>query len=207
MPIPTVHTFPVKRPNFIQQANWLGPDDDLALQVVYTDITGNLQEVQFQTRSADNPGEICLPASNDVATLGLRVRDILAAHLRMACLLGGVSVPGSVEFNRVLADQANPANLQTAIGDVKVTAVSLVNDQEALITFRQGNNGTSRQYLMDHGELNRYTFAPSTQLFVIPGAVKKQFPNYVHDHPNNIILTTTQREDVRNFVLGLALWI
>jgi len=75
-----------------------------------------------------------------------------------------------------------------------------------VVTFRQGNNGASRQYVMDHGELNRYTFAPSTQLFVIPGAVKKQFPNYVHDHPNTV-LTTTQREDIRSYVLGLALWI
>lgn len=206
MPTPTVHPFPVKRPNFVEQANWLGPDDDLALQVVYTDVTGQLQSVQFQTKSADNAGEICLPASNDVATLGPRTRDVLAAHLRMACLLGGIAVPGSAEFNNVLADQANPANLQTAIGDVKITAVSLLNDQEAVVTFRQGNNGASRQYVMDHGELNRYTFAPSTQLFVIPGAVKKQFPNYVHDHPNTV-LTTTQREDIRSYVLGLALWI
>lgn len=206
MPTPTVLPFPVKRPGFIETAEWLGNDDDLFLSCNYRDQSGALQNISFATRNANEPGEICLPASSDVASLGPRARDVLVAHLRMACMLGGTAVPGSAEFNAVLADQANPANLQTAIGDVRITAVAVENDTQVRLTFRQGSNGAQREHLVDHVELNSYVFAPSTQLLVVPGAVKKQFSNYVHNHPSTV-LTTSQKADIVSYVLGLALWI
>jgi len=205
MPTPTVFSFPVKRPGFIETAEWVGTDDDLFLFCGYRDQTGAYQTISFATRNANEPGEICIPSSNDVANLGPRARDILVAHLRMACMIGGVAIPGSAEFTAVLADQANPANLQTAVGDVKITSVALVDDTQVNLTFRQGG-GAYREHLINHDEINKYSFIPATQLLIIPGSVKKQFPTYVHNHPNTV-LTTSQKADIVSYVLGLAPWI
>jgi hypothetical protein len=49
-------------------------------------------------------------------------------------------------------------------------------------------------------------FVPDTQLLVVPGAIEKQFPTYVHDYPNTI-LSEQQRADIVAYVLAIAPWI
>lgn len=206
MTVPAIHPFPVKRPGFIEQAHWLGGDDDLAFQVSYRNSEGDLQTKSFDTRNAERAGEICIPASNDVLDMGPNTRDILVAHVRMACMVAGIAVPGSKEFeDAILNGQLLAAGLQTAIGTVKVTNVVLVDDSCMDLEFRQGT-GAKRVYRIDHGELNSYQFVPSTQLGVVPGAVKKQFPTAVHNHPTTA-LTQSEKDAIAAYVVGLAFWI
>lgn len=206
MTVPAIHAFPVKRPGFIEQAHWLGDDDDLAFQVSYRNSDGDLQTKSFDTRNAGRAGEICVPSSNDVADMGPNARDILVAHVRMACMVAGIAVPGSKEFeDAILNGQLLAAGLQTAVGTVKVTSVALVDDSCMDLEFRQGT-GPKRVYRVDHGELNSYQFVPSTQLGVIPGAVKKQFSTAVHNHPS-VSLSEAAKDDISSYVLSLALWV
>jgi hypothetical protein len=203
---PVIHQFPVKRPGFITNCFWNGGDTSLSLVVNYNNAEGLPGVLEFATRNlaAGDVGELCLPASNNVADLGERTRDILVAHTRMACLLHGRAVPGSKEFtDSFLQSAAN--NLQTALGVVKVTGVGLINDESVNLTYKQGS-GPNYTISVDHAELNHYDFAPSTQLLVIPGSVNKQFPTYVHDSLTRI-LTQAQKDAVVAYVLGLALWI
>lgn len=205
MPVPKVHKFPVKRPGFIEQAQWIGDDDDLSLQVSYRNEEGNLQSISFETRNADpRPGEICLPNTNDVLDLGPRVRDILVAHVRMACMIAGLAVPGSKEFSDAFV-QSEANHLQTAIGTVKVTDIVLIDDLCLDMEFKRGG-GPKRVFRIDHDELNEYKFVPSTQLLVIPGAIEKEFSGAVHDHPNEV-LTQQEKDDIVAYLLSLALWV
>jgi len=162
-----------------------------------------LRTVSFPT-TGENPGELCLPASNDVNTLGPRKRDILVAHTRMACMISGLAVPGSKEFLDAFIGQ-DQNNLQTAIGTVKVTQVVNVDDQCVEMTFRCGS-GPTLAFEVDHGELNKYVFVPATQLLVVPGAVEKQFPTYVHNHPTQV-LSQQQKDDIAAYCLTLEPWI
>lgn len=206
MTIPVVHNFPVKRPGFIVSCDWLNSDPQLALKITYYDDTGTLRQMQFATRHiADGTkGEICLPSSSDLIDLGPRVDDTLTAHTRMACLISRSGIPGSDEFQTAIL-QGVSANLNTALGVVKVTAVAAVDDQTVAITYRQGT-GPTRTVNMDYTDLNDYSFAPETQLFIIPGSVKKQFSTYVHDYPGTV-LTQAQKDNVVAYVLGLQPWI
>lgn len=206
MGIPVIHTFPVKRPGFIATAQWQGPDDDLALAISFPDIGGISRSLTFQTRSTPtgNPGEICLPTSNDLNDLGPRARDVLVAHTRMACMIAGLAVPGSKEFLDAFV-QSDTNNLQSALGMVKVTAVTPTTDQLIDLTYKQGT-GPGFVVTVDHGELNNYIFVPETQLLVVPGAIKKQFPTYVHDYPGTI-LTAAQRQAIVDYVLTLEPWV
>jgi len=201
---PVVHPFPVKRPGYIEQAAWLGTDEDLSLQLSFRNIAGNLETISFQT-AGENPGEICLPSSTDLATLGPRVRDILAAHLRMGVMVAGHAVPGSREFEDVFV-QTGTNNFQVAIGTAKVIASRMVSDSEIDIDWRIGSSGPIRTERFGHGELSNYVFVPQTQLLVVPGAVEKQFPNYVHSWPGTV-LTQAQKDNVAAYVLTLEPWI
>ena len=204
MAAPVVHPFPVRRPGFIEQASWIGDDDDLSLQCSYRDQGGMLRSISFETRNAERPGEICIPTSNDVVDLGPNARDILVAHTRMACMIAGLAVPGSQEFEDAFV-QSETNNLQTAIGTVKVVAIEPVSDQIVAISYRKGS-GPIRSYEIDHGELNRYAFTPSTQLWIVPGSVEKQFSGMVHDHPSTT-MSSTDKQNVVDYVCGLAPWV
>jgi hypothetical protein len=119
-------------------------------------------------------------------------------------MVSGLAVPGSIEFTNAFV-QADTNNLQTALGTVKVTAVAPVDDQCIDITYRQGN-GPLYVVRIDHGELNSYVFVPDTQLLIVPGAIKKQFPNHVHDYPGTV-LTQSQKDEIAAFVLTMSPWI
>lgn len=204
MPAPVVHPFPVKRPGFIESAVWLGGDEDLALEIAFRNLGGGLDVVSLQA-TGENPGEICLPASTDPANLGPRARDILVAHLRMACMIRGIAIPCSREFEDVWVVQSESNYFQTALGTTKVVGCIPLTDSTARISWRIGNGPV---YATDvgHGEINSYAFAPLTQLLVVPGAVKKAFPSYVHNYPSGPVLTTAQKDEIATYVLGLSPW-
>ena len=204
MTIPVVYDFPVKRPGIITAAQWFGGDADLELHVSFTGLGGQGGQLVFQTQGTE-VGEICLPTSTDLNNLGPRARDILVAHTRMACMVAGLAVPGSKEFLNAFI-QSDSNNLQTALGTVKVSDVRMVDDQCFDIDFKVGT-GPAFTVRADHGELNNYTFVPSTQLLIIPGSVKKEFPTYVHDFNNGKILTQSQKDAISTYILGLEPWI
>lgn len=200
---PTIHTFPVKRPGFIEQAVWIGTDEDMSLQVSHQNAAGVLEVVSFQTKG-ENTGEICLPTSTDLTTLGPRARDILAAHLRMAVMIAGKATPGSREFNDIFI-QSETNNFQTALGTTKVISTRMVSDAEVDVDWKQGN-GPIYTTRFGHGEMALYSFIPQTQLYIIPGSVKIQFPSYVHNWPSTV-LTQTQKDNIVAYVLGIQPWI
>jgi len=206
MTIPVIHDFPVKRPDFIQSAEWQGPDSQLVLKLTYYDASGTLRGIQFSTRHlADGAkGEICLPSSNNLADLGPRYEDVLVAHTRMACLVARSGIPGSDEFLAALLEGPS-AYLNTALGTVKVTAVTPIDDATVRLTYRQGT-GPTLNVDIDYANLNDYVFVPETQLFVVAGAVKKEYSTYVHDYPSTL-LTQVQRDNVTAYVMTLEPWI
>lgn len=206
MPIPSIFPFPVRRPNFITEATWLGGDDDLSLQIKYLDIGGITRSMSFTTRNigASQIGEICVPTSSDLNNLGPRARDVLVAHTRMSCMIAGRAIPGSKEFSEAQIHLLTD-NYQTAIGTVGITNIDVISDQLINLTYKKGN-GPAYVIQVDHGELNSYTFAPDTQLLIVPGAVEKAFPTYVHDYPSSV-LTQSQKDNVVAEVLGLSPWI
>lgn len=209
MPIPTDHGFPVKRPSFIQSCTWVGPDQQLVLKLTYFDAGGVLRQFTMSTRNIGDgtPGEVVLPTGllgNDLHNLGPRYEDILTAHTRMACLVSRSGIPGSTEFMNALQEGVS-ANLNTALGVVKVTDVQAVDDSTIAITYKCGT-GPTLTVNIDYTNLNNYVFVPDTQLFVIAGAIKKQFSTYVHDYPTTI-LSQTRRDDIVAYVMSLQIWI
>lgn len=209
MPNPVVHDFPVRRPGFIQTADWVGPDQQLQLKITFYDENGMLHAIVFNTRNLpDNvKGDVVLPSGllgNDLHNLGTRYEDILTAHTRMSCLVARSGIPGSDEFMEALLNGPT-ANIQTSLGVVKVTDVNPVDDQTVKITFKCGT-GPTLDVNMDYADLNNYLFAPITQLFVVPGAIKKQFPTYVHDYPTTI-LSQSRRDEISAYVMTLEPWI
>lgn len=206
--IPRVHAWPVKRPGFITGVFWNGDDDDLSMIVQYTNQSGGNASISLETKNADRKGEFCLPTSSDVADLAdtpERIRDILAAHVRMAVMIKGHAVPGSTEFEDAILDHIGSNHLQTALGTVKVKSVTIIDDQCLDIEFQKGS-GTKRTYRFDHQELMNYVYVPQTQLLVVAGAIEKEFSSYVHDHPNDV-LTQVQRDDIDEYLLGLEPWV
>jgi len=210
MTLPVIHDFPVRRPGFIQSAEWVGGDDNLRLRLTYTDQSGSQKTVEFLTYSAAQPtrkGEVCLPTSrlnNDLTNLGVRYEDILTAHTRMSCLVARSGIPGSDEFMDALLNGPT-ANIQTALGTVKVIDVTPVDDQTCTMTYKCGT-GPSLTITQEYQNLNNYVFTPDTQLFVVPGAIRKQFPTYVHDYPTTI-LSDDRRDEIAAYVVTLEPWI
>lgn len=210
MPIPSDQGFPVKRPSFIQSAEWQGPDDQLSLKLTFFNAQGNLNQIVFATRNVGQAvqGEICLPVSqlnNDLTNLGPRYEDILRAHTRMACLVAGQAVPGSQEFTSALLS-GQTQNLQTAMGVTKVNGEPTpLTDQTCKIPFRTGT-GPVCEVEVDYADLCNYQFAPETQLLSVPGSVRKAFSTYVHDYPTTI-LSATRREEIVEYVMSLTPWI
>lgn len=221
---PTIYTHPVKRPGIITQANWLGDDDDLSLQIVYTNPQGGNAAFDFYTRNAERKGNVCLPSSNDVLDLGEsydegphelldgdhyysgEVSDIIVAHASMATHISRQGIPGSQEFQDSLISQlASPNWLQTAIGTVKITDYVPLDDRLFFLECKKGS-GPARWILSDYGTFLTYNYVPQTQLLTIAGAIEKQFSGHVHDHPNDV-LTENQKADIAAYVPTLAQWL
>jgi hypothetical protein len=205
-PIPVVHAFPVRRPNFILSAEWLNQDAQLALKITFRDAGGTLKQLQFATRNLGDgtKGEICLPNSSDLHDLGPRHEDVLMAHTRMPCMVSRSGIPGSDEFKEALLNGLS-ANLNTALGVVKVVTITPIDDQTVALEFQQGS-GPKLTINVGYADLNNYVFEPETQLFIIAGSVKKQFPTYVHDFPTTV-LTQARKDEIVAYVLAMQPWI
>lgn len=205
MPSPNVFNYPVQRPGFITGVTWLGQpgDEELILNVEYTDGQGlPAQTTLYSTPTPE--ASLCLPTSKVIADLS---EDLLLAHLRMAGMISA-TVPGSKEYLDAVSTQGgtDARYFQTPIGDVKVTAITPINDTMVKITMQKGS-ATPRDLIVPISDLAKYTFAPSTQLLIVAGSIHKQFPTYVQDHATNKHLTQAQMDAISAYVLGLSPWI
>lgn len=205
MTTPTIYTYPVKRPGFITSASWAGNPGDPhpELDIFYTSAGGTTASVPLLTR--DHPdGFMCLPTTANINDLS---EDLLVAHIRMAGMISG-TIPGSDEYADALVatDLVNSKFFQTPIGDVKVISITSVSDSYLAVEFQKGS-ATSRTLQVPIADLASYTFAPSTQLLCIAGAVKKQYPTYVQDPATNKYLTQTQMNNIANYIMTLEPWI
>lgn len=203
MATPINYGFPARRPGIITAANFLGPDDDLALQVEYTNPLGIPAIISFSTRNAGAVGEICLPTT---ATINDLTRDAIIASVRMALFLGSHK-PWTAEALSAFVNQEQGQNFQLAIGKCTIVATRFgANDSDLQFDIRKSSGGAVRTISTTIDEIARYTMAPSTQLRVIAGAIEAQFTSYVHDHPN-VALTSQQKADIASYVLTLAPWV
>lgn len=206
MPTHLVLDYPIRRPGFIENANWVGApgQDDLTLRLEYHDAQGQAGQCELYTVNAAN-AILCLPSNKTIEDLP---EDIFSAHVRMAGMVSG-TIPGSEEYNTAIKGSGDlgARNFQMPIGDVKVTAIQYLSAAMARFTFQKSSGGATRDIDLDVRDLATYAFAPSTQLLVIAGAIKKQYPTYIQDHANGKDLTQTQMDTIAAYVLGLDPWI
>lgn len=205
MATPRIFDFPVKRPGFITGGFWNGQPgaDELSLQLSYFNEQGFPSNVAFHTKNGV-PATLCLPTAAVIADLS---QDLLVSHIRMAGMVSG-QIPGSKEYADAITvtGEGNARNYQTPIGDVKVNSVNVVTEDTVELVLQKGSQAT-RTIVVGIDELAQYSFAPSTQLNVIPGSVKKQFPTYVQDPAASKFLTQAQMDDILAYVLSLELWV
>lgn len=208
MTTPTNLGYPAKRPGFITGVTWNGQPQDaqLSLSIEYVGENGNpSQTVLFTTPKTDPVPTLCLPSGKTITDM---IDDVMIAHIRMAGMISG-TIPGSQEYTDAITGTGllNGRNFQTPIGDVKVTAVQSVDERTIRLTCQKTSGGITRDVDADINDLAKYAFAPSTQLLVIAGAIKKQYPNYIHDAATNKHLTQQQMDTIEAFVMGLEPWI
>jgi len=202
---PVVFAYPIKRPGFITGCNWVGgpTDPEISLRVEYVDASGQAAVMELYTTPA-GPATLCLPTSKAIEDLP---EGVLVAHLRMAGMISS-QVPGSKEYEDAIKGDGvlNTRDFQMPIGNVKVTNIASTSERLLTVTFQKGT-ATPRDVVVDIADLATYSFAPSTQLLVIAGSIKKQYPTYVHDAATNKFLTQTQMNTIAAYVLGLEPWI
>lgn len=199
-----LYDFPIKRPKFIESASFDGDDKDLSLTLTYRDHLNSLKAISFRLHGEDEDGQMYLPTAKDVDYLaGLAEgRDTFVAHLRM-CTMIGRHIPGSQEFRDFVVNHAEASNFQMSVGTVKLDASKTVHqpDQKCIhFVFKKGSGAPFETVVVDYLELVRYSFAPSTQLLTIPGALRKEF-GYVHDFNAGNILTANERQNTLDFIL------
>lgn len=201
MPTMIDYGFPARRPNSILNLQWIGPDDDLALQGEYYDNAGQLRVIQWGTRI--NGGELCLPSSATVLDIH---RDTAIAHVRMALFLGNYRA-WTAESQNALVNQSDAKHFQTPVGECRVVATRTgAAPGEIEFDLRKGTSGPILTVQSSVDELTKYSLTPSSQLRVVCGAVKKQFSSYVHDYPG-ALLSQTQRDNIVAYIYSLDPWI
>lgn len=194
------HDHPSKRPGMLTDVAWLGEDDDLSMVVDWSD-DGSSGSVVFQLQNMDEGqvGTICLPASSD---LDCACEDSILASIRMRAFLAS-AIAGSGEFLDLFA-VIGGADIRAAVGNFRIDSVEMVDSSTFNINLKRGAD--SLTILTDHRAVSNYSYAPSTQLLVIAGSVRSEFPSYIHDYPTHV-LTQGQRDDIEAYVLGLELWV
>lgn len=206
MTAPIIYEHPIRRPGFITDVVWEGEDDDLQLKLSFPDAGGTQRNLHLRANEI-SPGErqqICLPNSNkDIHYLD---EDTLLAHVRMLTMVAGFPL-GSQEWSDAWdADLLGKRDLQTAIGKVLRTGdVVTIDEQFVQFTVKRKNQGATREMTISHSDI-RYTFTPQTQLLVVAGAIEAEFPNYQHDYPDSV-LSSQERQDIVDYVMGLEPWI
>ncbi len=207
MAVPIQLDRPVKRPpgQMILGSQWIGSDDDLSLEVSYLDHLGVPDTIAFSTanNTEGRIGAVCMPSSSVAGDIE---RDTVAAHLRMGSFLAGALI-GSFEWDNMWLEQNGARDVQLACGTAVVVALRFVSDTSVEVDLKvKGGNSPVHTFLLGVDELATYSFVPSTQLRVIPGAVKAQFPNYVHEFPGTV-LNASQRQDIVDYVNNLQIWV
>lgn len=209
MPIPYLPGHPVKRPaGFLLNPQFEGNDDSLVLRVEYPDNLGINRVINFRcTQQGSDQQEICI--ANTKWDLSNISRDTIVAHLRMASIISK-TIPGSKEWSDALVNVGllDSKYFQMAVGQVKLISWEVLDERMLRLEFQRGTTSDKVFHDVDMMEMTAetYTYAPSTQLLVIPGAIEVQFPNYHHDYPS-VVLTTQQRQDIIDYVSELELWI
>lgn len=205
MATPTVYSFPTRRPGFIETATWIGSDDDLELQLGYTDSGGVSRVMKLRTSNTNESrvGDCCLDNTYNVDDLD---RDLIVSHVRMATFISK-TVAGSAEWQTSFVEQEGSADFQLPVGTAAVTAVRMITDVTVEFDIKKkGGGNPTRTIITDHSEVSNYSFTPSTQLLIIGGAMKLEFPNAVHDYPAQI-LTTQEKNDIADWVVTLDPWV
>jgi len=184
-------------------AQWNGPDDDLSLIVGYIDATGQQRSTSLRTTNVnDGIGDICLPSH---ATIMDVPRDTIVAHIRMATFISK-TIAGSAEWKTAFVEQEGSQNFQFAIGTAAVIDIRIIDDIFFDVDIKKKSEQPVKTIRSDHAEMSNYSFTPSTQLKILGGALKIQFPTLEHDYPTKV-LTAQERQDVVNYVLGLNPWV
>lgn len=202
MVTPFVCSFPIRHPNFIQDVGWIGQptDEELQLLLTYPNAEGQIASLALNARNGAN-ATLCLPTS---ATVEDVPDDVFIAHLRMAGLIRSI-IPGSSEYTDALV---NAKEFNTPVGPTKIISLAIISERFVDVEFQQVGVATPtktvRAGLVD---LAAYTFVPETQLLCVPGAIRKQFSDYVQDPDNEVYLTQDQLDDIAAYVLTLAPWI
>jgi len=205
MATPTLYSFPARRPGFIETATWIGGDDDLELKLGYTDSGGVGRTMKLRTSNSNESrvGDCCLDSSYTIDDLD---RDLMIAHIRMATFISK-TVAGSNEWTLSFVEQEGSTDFQFPIGTAAVTDVRMISDVVVEIDVKKkGGGNPTRTVTTDHSEISNYSFTPSTQLLIVGGAIKQEFPSYVHDYPGTV-LTTNQKNDIADHVVTLNPWI
>lgn len=205
MPIPKVYGFPVKRPGFITRSRWIGGDDDLMLEVFSSTATGGVATTSFETANTNEgrSGEVCLPGAADINDLD---RDTIISHIRMATFISKTTA-GSFEWTNAFVEQEGSKDFQLAIGSCAIIDVRQIDDVNFEFDIKKkSGGGPTRTIMTDHDEMSEYSFTPSTQLKIIAGAIKLEFPSYVHEYPSTT-LSASQKQDILDFVDTLEPWV
>lgn len=205
MPIPNVFEYPIKRPGFIQGVTWQGNpgDTQLILSLEYTNAADQPSQTYLYT-VPNAKASLCLPTNATVSALD---EDAIIAHIRMAGMISG-TVPGSKEYQDAISSIGGTDSryFQMPIGDVKVIDIKSVTERILELTIQKGSS-PSRVVQADVQDLAKYSFAPSTQLLTVAGAIKKEFPTYIHDPVNSKFLTQIQMDTISEYVLTIEPWI
>jgi hypothetical protein len=191
---------PSKRPGIIDTVTFHGDDDDLSMVVEWSE-GHDSGAVTFQLQNLDEGqcGTICLPANSSLDDAS---KDSIEASIRMHAFLSG-SIAGSDEFLAMFA-VGGGNDIKSAVGNLRIDSVVMVDGLTFNINIKRGVDTLA--ILTDHRAVSHYSYAPSTQLLVIAGAVRAEFPSYVHDYPTHV-LTQGERGDIEAYVLGLELWV
>lgn len=207
MPTPMVLEYPIKRPGFITNAYWLGlpTDPEISLVLEYVDAQGNANQTVLYTTPVAI-ASLCLP--HTLKTVADLSDDVYIAHVRMAGMVSG-AIPGSEEYNNAIKGDGllGARYFQTPIGDVKVTDIQMIYPSNVQMTFQKTGGGPTHVVVTDVADLSTYSFTPSTQLITVAGAIKKQYPTYIHDAATGKFLTQTQMDTIAAYVMGIEPWI
>ena len=198
-----IFTYPNKRPGIITSVYFSGEDDDLQLTLEWAEDTrSGATTFQLQNIGDGNVGQICLPASAQLEQVS---EDAIIASIRMAAFISN-STAGSGELADMFADQEGSRDIQSAVGNLKVDAVRTPTGVCVELDIKKKNSQQKRTICTDHGALSQYSYTPSTQLLVVAGAIRAEYPSYVHDYPD-AVLTQSQRDDIIAYIMTLAPWV
>lgn len=202
----TIRNFekPAQRTNLITNVSWQGDDDDLALEVTFDNGEGGTSVVSFSTTNASNGvGQICLENTIPVTDL---TDNVILASLRMGSLISG-NPPGSKEWVDAMGVDQTTKDFQMGLKtNVYIKAHRIISENVIELDIKRRNDAAQKTVTLGFDDLSSYSVAPDTQIYCIVGAIEKEFPSYVHDHPTTV-LTQTQKDDIVTYVSGLTLWV